>query len=489
MANSTPVNNASGLPQVTPSDLKNNDPSRLNRITRLLASQLSSAQNELSAVKTALTSISSTISTTTTVVQKTTSGGGGGGAGSFSSTGIDVIQGTHIQRLAIYLPADQPLGSLYYETDRTVTYLNYATPSTSRVWLYLSGTMIGTFAGRPGDLTTYDSGFVYYASDRDLYYRWNGTTWAIIVDYEPTLMDTHANRQTLYPSVNYSPGQQFYESDRGVFYVAGNATGTASASGTTLTWLSGDYFVNSGSPWYSAQWPVGTPIIINSSVTYSLVSLANSQTLTINTTISPSATVTYSVDSGKWQYQIGAYNAAYASLPTDLGAADTGFIFNDTATYIRSWEWQGTAWNYAPGQLPNLALQLSMLDTAPAGWHVADGSTVTATTSLATTGLVALPNPSGLFFQGGTTYTGSTVPAIKTTMNSYTPAGSVNVGGYSLSTTSGSVDAGTGAPSTFLTGASLSGGGSATFTGTPATLTVNAEGSPAAMVFPLWVKL
>lgn len=327
-----PGSNLTGLPQITETDMKNNDPSRLNRTLRLLATQIQGVQTgKLSSTK--------ITNATTNIFEQFTGGGGSSGGGSSTVvTGTITTQGTHAQRVSMFLAPGLPVGSYYYETDRDVLYLNYLTSGNVQVW----------------------------------------------------------------------------------------------------------------------------------------------------------------------QYVCGIYSAAYGLLPSDLGANDAGFIFNENSQFFRSWTWDGSEWFYSIGQPPYLAIQLGMTNTADPGWHKADGSTITVSNSVAGTTTVVAPNPYGYFLQGGT-YTGAQVAAVKSTINPYTPAGSVASGfagsgsfagnqeiftTASFSTISASQSALIG-PVTYTPSGAVSVGGTvnSTFAGTPATLTVNAEGTPPTMLFSVFVKL
>ena len=476
-----PNSNLSGLPVVTQEDLKANDPARLNRILRLFASQLQSVQTGIS---------SSSSITNNTVTTLTPSGGGssGGGGGSTPAAEVVTVQGTHLQRLSTYLAPNEPAGTYYYETDRTVSYLNYILPSTLQVWQWVSGTMYANYASIPGDLGTNDTGFLFYANDRLLTYRWSGAGWVLINDFEPIIYDSHSNRLAHYPSVNYYVGTFFYESDRRVFYVVETASGTVNTSGTAVTWASGNKFINTGSGFNAAQWPAGTPITING-VAYSIASVTNSTALVLSSSAGTQTGHNYTVVSGLWVYAGEEYSAAYASLPTDLGANDAGFIFVDNATYIRSWTWSGTAWAYTPGQPPYLAVQMTMNNSSDTGWHACDGTTITVSNTTAGTTTVVSPNPGGYFLAAGS-YTGSQVAAVKSTLGAITPTGSVAAGFSGVAATTTLALTSTLATTTVVQGPyTPSGTISATFTGNSVTPTITSEGAPQSYVFPLYIKL
>lgn len=201
-----PNSNLVGLPEVTATDLKSNDPSRLNRVLRLLATQIKQVQTGAASSVTNITNVN-------------TASGGGSSSSSTPIATVVTVQGTHQQRLSSFLPASEPAGSYYYEIDRTVTYLNFLAPSTDQVWQWVSGTMRDVFSNRPVDLGQYDAGFVFYATDQNLLFEWDGTIWAQYIVIEPVLQDVYANWTAAnYPPANYAPATLFVVMDRNWIY-------------------------------------------------------------------------------------------------------------------------------------------------------------------------------------------------------------------------------------------------------------------------------
>lgn len=95
--------------------------------------------------------------------------------GGGNTSGAAVLYGLHDDRLALNTSKFSN-GQLYFETDRTATYL-WDAPLGS--WLLVWGWMDDTaVADRPGDLGAIDAGFLFHSSDSDgLIYRWSGATW------------------------------------------------------------------------------------------------------------------------------------------------------------------------------------------------------------------------------------------------------------------------------------------------------------------------
>lgn len=95
-----------------------------------------------------------------------------------AATNASLTEDTHANRLALYA-TPTVLGSLFFETDRTVTYA-VVNSLGSLVWRYLGGVFVAAFAARPVDLGVNDSGFLFYATDQDTVYIWTGAAYDTI---------------------------------------------------------------------------------------------------------------------------------------------------------------------------------------------------------------------------------------------------------------------------------------------------------------------
>ena len=95
-----------------------------------------------------------------------------------TSTGPTVIEGTHTERITNYPPAEQAVGTLFYEIDRTVWYL-VALNSTGSVntWIYAGGTCRTTLANIITSLGTNDTGFLNFITDYSHLLYWTGSAW------------------------------------------------------------------------------------------------------------------------------------------------------------------------------------------------------------------------------------------------------------------------------------------------------------------------
>ena len=425
-----PNSNLSGLPQITETHLKSNDPSVLNRVLRLFATQINGLQTKIPTVA----GITGTAEVVSAATSSSTSSGGGSGS---SSSKIITAQGTHVERLSIYLAPDQPVGCYFYETDRTVFYLNYLTAGNVQQWLWASGTMYGVFSVRPADLGIYDAGFLFYATDRLLEYRWTGSAWVELNLIEPVLQDTHANRLANYPSVYYAPNTLFYETDRQIFYIAQTISGTVTVTtGTTVTWVSGNKFVNTGTGFTAAQYPAGTPITINGVAT--TISVAGSATsITLQAAVANGVGVAYSITSGRWAYASGQQVAAWASLPTDLGEVDNLMTFFDNTNSLHIWQWTGAAYTWGPGD--RHSGEFAQFDADPGvGWHSCDGAvnqTKYAANGTRVTNFT-VPDQREFYLKTSATYTGVGVAAVAPTITPAANTGS-SVTGITLAATTG----------------------------------------------------
>ena len=156
-----------------------------------------------------------------------------GGAGAAQASGAGMVIGTRSQRLTIAAyDANNFKGEQFFETDTMLVYISAPLSAGGKgyVWKYMSGTARGTFGARLAGLGSLDTGLLYYAIDRSLTYRWNGS-WAILVNYEPIIADTLANWTLAnYNPANYAPGQPFFIEDWTVTYICELVAGV-------LTWV------------------------------------------------------------------------------------------------------------------------------------------------------------------------------------------------------------------------------------------------------------
>lgn len=87
-----------------------------------------------------------------------------------------VLEDTHANRLILYPAPNYPLGTLFWETDRTILYV-VASSSGTLYWQYVSGMMVSVFANRPTDLGAGDRGFLLFVTVQCHVMWWSGTAW------------------------------------------------------------------------------------------------------------------------------------------------------------------------------------------------------------------------------------------------------------------------------------------------------------------------
>jgi hypothetical protein len=434
-----------------------------------------------------------TQSTTTTSASTITvlSGGSGGSSGTSPYTNVPKLT---------TLPDNNPVIGAPYAVDGVLVFVNgvlyrYSGDPTYK-WSIVAAALIeGTHASRVASYPAASYGAtLFYETNTGLLLISDGTNWIYV---SGTMSDTHANRVANWPSVQFPVGTLFLESDRNVTYIATTASGTVTTAGTAVTLVSGDHFVNSAAGFNAAQWPAGTPIVING-VTYTVSSVTNASALVLTATAGVQVGVAYSCVSGRWVYSKGEYSTTLANLPTDLGEngynAFTGFLFYAT-DYLRRWEYASTGaapasaspgWKRERNDIP--MGQVTILPFGPgqysAGWALCDGSAVTVTRDDATSTSVTAPNLVGAYPKGGTTgtYAPGQAAAVVPTITGSTASVS---SGDSIGTTSANILAGTGASTSVLTGATLTTPGHLHGVGT---LVNNNLGEPVHVVVPFYLR-
>ena len=87
------------------------------------------------------------------------------------------LVGLHVNRPP---SANQSVGTLYWETDRTVLFIIQLVSGAPQ-WTYVDGYMLGTISPdqKPSDLGTNDARFIFYSTDFDHAYRWTGSAWIL----------------------------------------------------------------------------------------------------------------------------------------------------------------------------------------------------------------------------------------------------------------------------------------------------------------------
>lgn len=208
-----------------------------------------------------------------------------------------------------------------------------------------------------------------------------------------------------FPPTDYADGQFRWYTDWTCIYVANWAEGTVDVAGSTVTWVSGDFF----NPYWA-----GKPITIDGLAFHIVLNQTDPVTPT-TFEIDGAATLSgvhYSVDSGVWIYAAGQYDYPTLPLPTAvLGLQDEGLIvYNDT--YKHSWRWTGTAYHYAPGDPGS---QYFVGGTPEGGaWVACDGAAHTCSQDDGTTTSVTPPalNTGAFLRVGGSAPSAATAPTL-----------------------------------------------------------------------------
>ena len=232
----------------------------------------------------------------------------------------------------------------------------------------------------------------------------------------PRASNNNANYVFEYPSVNYPPGAEFYETDRTVSYLAQNASGIVSVAGNNVAWVSGVQF--------DVYW---NAITIANNV-FPVVSVAqNRQALVVASPPGNNNNLHYSVPRGGWFFKGGVYSDALANIPTDLDLIldlGTDYVANKAGPYggfrFRAtdyrhsywWMWDGNNavaghFNWAPEE--NGAQYIVATNTfgGPDGglWGLCDGSSYPIALSDGSTGNITTPVLStGAFIRGGNNF-------------------------------------------------------------------------------------
>jgi hypothetical protein len=141
--------------------LRKADLSRLNKIFTFLAGELSQAEDRVTVIE--------RITTTTPAPSPV------------------IIADTHANRIASYLASSYALGTLFWETDRTVLYQLHNIAGTL-TWVYTLGTYHSILANRPADLATPgtpDDGFLFEDTTPGYTFQWDGATgtWSVVEVY------------------------------------------------------------------------------------------------------------------------------------------------------------------------------------------------------------------------------------------------------------------------------------------------------------------
>lgn len=87
-----------------------------------------------------------------------------------------LLEDTHANRLTLYPASNYSVGTVFYETDRTIVYA-VTSSSGTLVWTYIVGVHDDVLASIPTDLSTNDAGFLFEVTNYDHILQWTGSAW------------------------------------------------------------------------------------------------------------------------------------------------------------------------------------------------------------------------------------------------------------------------------------------------------------------------
>ena len=187
-----------------------------------------------------------------------------------------ITYGTHAERVQDYPASSYSLGTLFYETDRTILYYVSNNAAGASIWKYALGVMFDTKANIPEDLMDGDQGFLFFATD-----------W-----------------QVLYRCID--------------------AVGACNTSGTDLLI---DFIDDPFSQKFDTAWTPGSKYIIVGSTAYSISAIPHDGEITLGSSAGSQSNVAYTVPAGAYRYIDGICVGRYSWILNQNGftAADYGF--------------------------------------------------------------------------------------------------------------------------------------------------------------------
>ncbi len=266
-----------------------------------------------------------------------------------------IIQTTHAGRASISA-SSYPIGTLLFETDRTVLYVNRGTFGSSN-WVYILGIYYSILSNRPADLGINDAGFLFHSTDTQATQRWDGTTWIVQGELGVMLADTHANRLSSYSPSLFPTGTLFYETDRTVVY-RNNGTNWIYITGVMRAVFSSEPALASTDAgflfyatdqniiylWNGTIWSVFATVGVAYKDTHANRAGYTPANFPIGALYNESDRFSLYRNSGSaWVLVIAWYADVFANRPADLGANDVGFQFYSTDT-TTGYYWTGAAW-------------------------------------------------------------------------------------------------------------------------------------------------
>lgn len=296
----------------------------------------------------------------------------------------------------------------YYETDRTVSYINLyklANFPITAYWKYEFGEMVAPLTSRPTDLKASDAGFLFRnntpGSGFNNQYRWSGTAWVLItVPVGQIIFVNGAPVTTTQGTVDYNdflPAAPFGKI---------NIKWQQSGSGPEKISAYIDASSSTQVVYFGTH---GTRIAFYDPTAYAYKIFIETDRLSV-----------YVSDGSDWTYMSPYESGMFGTLammPTDLGPFDLGFLYQSTEFY-RTYVWTGAGWVDASGQPERGVVNWMIQAPLQAGYALCDGSGATMSTYSAGTVFITTPNLIGAFAKGSVMYTGpGQTPAVAPTVS------------------------------------------------------------------------
>lgn len=127
------------------------------------------------------------------------------------------IYDTHANR-ASYPATNYSVGTVYYETDTTVSYM-VQSPAAGKAWLYYNGIYINTLANIPTYLGVNDKNFTFDASDYVHIWVWSGSAWNFALGSSGLYA---AGSYASFAAPAFVPAGLWHAADGGTYAVAQN---------------------------------------------------------------------------------------------------------------------------------------------------------------------------------------------------------------------------------------------------------------------------
>lgn len=280
----------------------------------------------------------------------------------------------------------------YYETDRTVSYINlYRIPllTITAYWRYEFGEMVAVLTSRPTDLGFNDAGFLFRDQTTQDQYRWDGSAWLLIVlPIEQIIFTNGAPITATQGQVNFN-----------------DVLPAPPGGKVNVKWQQSGAGPNSISAYIDAAASTQT---VYFGIHATRIAFYPPADYTDKWFIETDRLSVYVSDGTNWNYVTTYLSGPFGTLavkPTDLGAFDTGFLYQSTDFY-RSYIWTGSGWVDASGQPDRGYVEWRIQAPSHVGYQLCDGSGCTMSTFTGGTVFTSAPNLIGAYVHGAIGYDG-----------------------------------------------------------------------------------